>query len=70
MSPAGIFLTALAITEGGITMTKLQRAIRQYKEAVSLKNVDLSELRNQILRLGAELGFTRQQIEAVFMIYA
>ena len=51
-------------------MTKLQRAIRQYKEAVSLKNVDLSELRNQILRLGAELGFTRQQIEAVFMIYA
>ena len=51
-------------------MTKLQRVIRQYKEAVSLKNADLQELKAQILSIGAELGFTRQQIEAVFMLYA
>ena len=51
-------------------MSKLQKVIRQYKEAVSLKNADIEELRAQILSIGAELGFTAKEIEAVFMLYA
>ena len=51
-------------------MAKLQKVIREYKEAVTLHNADLEKIKAEILRLGAELGIPQVQIEAVFMLYA
>jgi len=55
--------------QGGTTMAKLQKVIRQYKEASHFNRDTMPKIRQEILALAEKLGLDQETIDVVFEMY-